>query len=68
MVKLYSNHCPRCNILKQVLLDKHIEFEEHNNIDEMISKGFVTTPMLETLSGTYDFGQAMKMINKGEIK
>lgn len=59
-VILYSNHCPKCNILTQKLEEAKIEFEEVNDIDLMISKGFSKMPMLEVDSIVMDFMEAFK--------
>lgn len=65
-VILYSNHCPKCNILIKKLKDKNIEFEEVNDVDLMISKGFMNMPMLEVDDVVIDFSNANKWINERE--
>ena len=57
---LYSNHCPKCNVLKQILKNASIIFDEVNDIDLMISKGFSKTPMLEVDGVVMDFTDAFK--------
>lgn len=47
MIKIYSNGCPKCKVLKQKLEVAKIEFEEISDMDLMISKGFMSMPMLE---------------------
>jgi predicted DCC family thiol-disulfide oxidoreductase YuxK len=47
MVVLYSNHCPLCNRLKEVLDDAKVDYEEVNDIDAMIALGIDKTPMLK---------------------
>jgi glutaredoxin len=63
-VILYSNHCPKCRILTQKLNDKHIKYEEVNDIDLMIAKGFINMPMLEIDGNIMDFCTANKWINE----
>ena len=46
MVVLYSNHCPLCNRLKEVLEDAKVDFEEVNDISAMTALGIERTPML----------------------
>ena len=46
MVVLYSNHCPLCNRLKEVLEDARVDFEEVNDISAMTALGIERTPML----------------------
>ena len=65
-VTLYSNHCPKCNILTKKLNDKNVEFDEVNDVDLMISKGFNTMPMLEVDGNIMDFLNANKWINERE--
>lgn len=61
-VILYSNHCPKCNILKQKLKKARIKFEEINDVDLMISKGFSTVPLLEVDGNAMNFVDAFKWI------
>lgn len=60
---LYSTHCPQCNVLKQKLDKKNISYEEINNIDTMIAKGYMSAPILEIDGQTYEFKQAIKWVN-----
>ena len=46
MVVLYSNHCPLCNRLKEVLDSAKVDYEEVNDIDVMDSLGIDRTPQL----------------------
>lgn len=39
--------CPRCKGLMQQLKSKGIEFEDNNNADELVAKGFTTAPVLQ---------------------
>ena len=39
-VKLYSTHCPMCNVLEKKLQQKNIFFEEINDIELMKKKGY----------------------------
>ena len=65
-VILYSNHCPKCNILTKKLNDKKIKFEEVNDVDVMISKGFMSMPMLEVDGTVMNFLNANQWINERE--
>ena len=31
MIKFYTSHCPKCKVLKKLMDDKHIEYEEIDN-------------------------------------
>lgn len=60
---LYSNNCPKCKILKSKLALKNIKYDEVNDIDLMIAKGFSSMPILEIDGETMDFTTANKWIN-----
>lgn len=66
LIKLYSTGCPKCKILKTKLMEKKIVFEEINDTELMLLKGFVCVPMMEIDDNVYDFATAIKWI--GEIK
>lgn len=63
MIKMYSTHCPKCKILETKLNQKNIEYEECNDVDEMLSKGIETVPVLEVDGQLLDFGNAVKWVN-----
>lgn len=45
-IVLYTTECERCKIVKQ-MLDKHnVQYEEVNDKEVIISKGFEQTPAL----------------------
>ena len=62
-IVLYSTGCPRCNVLETKLKNKGIDFEEVNDEDIMINKGFDTVPILEVDGNYMDFGKANEFIN-----
>lgn len=61
-VILYSNHCPQCKILERKLHDKNIDFTEINDVDLMISKGFMSMPMLEVDGNVMKFKDAVDWV------
>lgn len=63
-IKLYSTHCPKCIVLEKKLQQKGITFEEINDIDVMVEKGFMQAPMLEVDGVVMDFKQANDWINE----
>ena len=63
-VILYSTHCPKCTVLESKLKTKNITYEEINNVDLMISKGFMSVPMLEVDDTVMNFADAIKWINE----
>lgn len=62
-IVLYSTGCPRCNVLETKLKNKGILFEEVNDEDIMINKGFDSVPVLEVDGNYMDFGKANEFIN-----
>lgn len=63
MIKMYSTHCPKCRILETKLNQKNIQYEECNDVEEMLSKGIETVPVLEVDGQLLDFGNAVKWVN-----
>lgn len=63
MITLYSTGCPRCNVLKQKLDSKNIEYEVVSDIDVMTEKGFETVPVLDVDGQIMQFKQATDWIN-----
>ena len=61
-IVLHSTHCPRCNVLESKLKQKNISFEENNDVDLMVEKGFVTAPVLEIDGVAFDFKEAVDWI------
>ena len=47
MVVLYSNHCPRCEIIKDKLNNKKIKYTLVDDESILLSKGFDFMPVLE---------------------
>ena len=62
-VLLYSTHCPRCNVLKKKLQQKNIQFEEINDVEIMMKKGYMSAPMLEVDDVSMNFKEAVDWIN-----
>ena len=46
MVVLYSNHCPLCNRLKELLDKAGVDYDEVNDITTMEALGIDKTPKL----------------------
>lgn len=63
MVRVYSTHCPKCNVLESKLKQKNIDFEECTDINEMMKKGIQTAPYLEVDNQLMDFGAAIRWVN-----
>ena len=63
-VVLYSTGCPRCHVLESKLKQNNIPYEEVNDADLMLSKGFVSVPKLEVDGVVYDFKEAVDWIKE----
>lgn len=63
---MYSTNCPRCKVLAQKLMDKNIEFRISENVDEMISRGFMSAPVLTVDGEAMNFTDAIKWVNNKE--
>ena len=67
-VILYSNHCPKCNVLEKKLKTKNIEHEEVNDVEIMKEKGYFMLPVLEIDGVSMDFKTANDWVNEQEDK
>lgn len=63
-VVFYSTHCPKCKILESKLKQNNIVFEENNDVELMLQKGFTTVPVLEVDGVAYSFKEAIKWIGE----
>lgn len=63
-VILYSTHCPRCKVLTMKLQQKNIAYEEVNDVEQMMAKGFKEAPKLEVNGVTMDFKEAVDWIKE----
>ena len=63
-VVLYSTHCPKCKVLEAKLNQKGINYEENNDVELMMKKGFTTVPKLEVDGVVYDFKEAVEWIGE----
>ena len=61
---LYSNNCPRCNILKSKLISKNIDFDIVDDLCYMISIGLDEMTILEVNRKRMSFTEANKWINE----
>lgn len=65
-VTLYSTNCPRCKVLAQKLMDKGVEFNISEDVDEMIQRGFRSAPVLDVDGEAMDFSTAVKWVDSKE--
>ena len=66
---LFSNGCPNCLVLKRLLNSKNINYSENNSVEEMVSLGIDTVPVLSVNGVLYSYKKAKEYINnlKGGI-
>lgn len=64
-IKLYTTHCPKCNVLASKLKEKGVEFEEVTDISVMESLGIENVPALQI--DIRDFSEAVKFVNQLEV-
>lgn len=63
-IVLHSTHCPKCNVLETKLKQKNINFEENNDVEIMMQKGFAMAPVLEINGIAYNFKEAVEWIGE----
>ena len=63
LITLYSTGCPRCNVLKQKLDSKNIEYTVVNDVDIMTEKGISAVPVLEVDGQLLQFKEAVDWVN-----
>ena len=62
MIILYSTGCPKCNVLKEKLSKKNIEYKENTNIEEMQKLGITSVPVLRVEGIMLSFLDALKWV------
>ena len=63
IIKLYTTGCPKCEVLKAKLKQKNIPFDEINDMQPLLERGFMTVPVLEVDDKFMDFSEAIKYVN-----
>lgn len=65
---LFSTGCPKCNVLKKKLDTANIEYIVIDDINQMMSLGITTVPVLKVDGEMLSYTDAVKYVNKGGIK
>ena len=60
----FSTHCPKCKALEMLLKKKNIEYEEHNDVQEMLKLGLQSAPGLMVDGKVMNFPEAMSWIKE----
>lgn len=63
-IVLYSTGCPMCKVLKTKLNLANISYEEINDQETMIAKGFRSAPILEVDGKAMNFKDAIEWVKK----
>lgn len=67
-VTLYTTHCPQCKVLTMKLQRAGINFTENENIDEIMSLGYKSAPLLKVNDQFYLFKDACKWADSQRSK
>lgn len=63
MVILYSTGCPKCNVLKQKLNSRSIQYTEETSVDKMLDMGITQVPILSVDGKLLEFSEANDWVN-----
>lgn len=67
-VKMYTTHCPKCNVMERKLKEANIEFEEIDDNAKVLevakAGGFTMAPLLEVDRRVMDFKDGIEWIRK----
>lgn len=61
-IVLYSTGCPKCRVLEAALTKKKIAFEKCDDVDKMVSLGFIEAPILQVGDRILLYKDAMKYV------
>lgn len=62
-IVMYSTGCPKCRILKMKLDASGLPYTIHDDIDEMMSLGFRSVPVLYVDGEFFTFQDAVRWVN-----
>lgn len=63
MIKLYTNHCRKCEILTTKLKEKNVTFEVIDDEETLTSLGFDFMPVLEIDGKRLEYLDAIDYVN-----
>jgi glutaredoxin-related protein len=68
MVTIYSNGCPKCNLLKGQLDKAKVKYKTTDEFQKLIDNGFTSLPVMELEDGKLlGYNEAIMKILKGEL-
>lgn len=60
---LYTQNCPKCEVLKKKLLQNDIFFKTSNDFSKLVENHIDTLPVLEVNGSLLEFPEAITFIN-----
>lgn len=66
-VILYSNHCVKCNILKELLDKNKVKYSIEDNIEKLKNLGFTHMPMLGVDGKYLNYKDAYNYLSGGNV-
>jgi hypothetical protein len=63
MIKLYTNHCRKCEILTTKLKEKNVIFEVIDDEETLTNLGFDFMPVLEVDGKRFEYMDAIDYVN-----
>lgn len=63
MIKLYTNHCRKCEILTAKLQEKNVIFDIIDDEEWLRANGYDFMPILEVDNKKLEFGDAVAYVN-----
>lgn len=64
MITLFTNDCPKCKMLKELLDNKEVKYTICDDVELMKTLGFKTVPMLDVHGELVGFSEALRYIDK----
>lgn len=62
-IVLYTNHCPKCEILKEKLNSVGFDYDIEDNVETLHDMGFTHMPMLKIDDMILSYKQAFEYID-----
>lgn len=66
MIKIYTTHCPKCDILEKILIKENINYETEEDVEKIIALGVEDVPQLEVNGEIMNFSKAIKWIKENK--
>ena len=60
---LYSTGCPKCQVLTKKLNTAGVKYEVKTDVDEMLSLGIKSAPVLSVDGNLMDFSKAVQWVS-----